>query len=83
MFLSVQHYMEDIDSNSDYEERFEHLRGHFSDPDEAAHYADMDPANWPEGVPAMPADHMEGKKQSSIDWLVSILNKPGFDPVLT
>ena len=23
------------------------------------------------------------KKQSSIDWLISILNKPGFAPVLT
>lgn len=26
---------------------------------------------------------MSNKKQSSIDWLVSILNKPGFAPVLT
>jgi len=95
MFLSVHHYMEDMNSNSDYEDRLEHLLGHFSDPDEAEHYADMDPANWPEGVPAMPSepefdsagfsitDRMEGKKQSSIDWLVSILNKPGFAPVLT
>jgi len=95
MFLSVHHYMEDMDSNSDYEDRLEHLLGHFSDPNEAEHYANMDPVNWPEGVPAMPSepefdsagfsitDRMEGKKQSSIDWLVSILNKPGFAPVLT
>ena len=26
---------------------------------------------------------MSNKKQNSIDWLVSILNKPGFAPVLT
>ena len=26
---------------------------------------------------------MNDKKQSSIEWLVSILNKPGFAPVLT
>ena len=26
---------------------------------------------------------MSNKKQSSIEWLISILNKPGFAPVLT
>lgn len=26
---------------------------------------------------------MSNNKQNSIDWLISILNKPGFDPVLT
>lgn len=81
MFLSVHHYMEDMDSNSDYEDRLEHLLGHFSDPNEAEHYANMDPANWPEGVPAMPSepefdsagfsitDRME-KKQTALDLYV-------------
>jgi len=84
MFLSVHHYMEDMDSNSDYEDRLEHLLGHFSDPNEAEHYANMDPANWPEGVPAMPsepefdsagfsiADRME-KKQTAVEWLASYI----------
>ena len=53
---AVNTYIAFADRNSDYEDRLEHLLGHFSDPDEAAHYADMDPANWPEGVPAMPSE---------------------------
>jgi hypothetical protein len=49
--LEVCNYLDNIDNDPEYEDRLNYLSGYISDPDEAARYADMDPSNWPYGIP--------------------------------
>jgi hypothetical protein len=49
--LEICHYLDNVDNDSEYEDRLNYLLGYLSDPGEATRYADMDPQYWPEGIP--------------------------------
>lgn len=48
--VQVCAYLDSI-AEAEHEDRLNYLLGYISDPDEAARYADMNPSNWPDGIP--------------------------------